>query len=242
MLDTGTPTFSVRTVNTCTNRQGRYKMICMVWYYTSHKALLNPFQFILLLKNAKYLTTIKLSEFEILKQYFTPNLAKFLDTSDTQDLLPVSLSGPRYSHETTQLSPAFWQFLALSCPNFSHQKSDSPPTNLVSPPANQLSDPLSNYLAPSQIDFHQIPGTYTKPSNLHPFSQIQHMHPDTSNIIKNICQGQQQHSPCKAVMVKVAITSNKPKLICFTQDLYCKENPLQWLIVHSHTITGFILL
>ena len=32
-------------------------------------------------------------------------------------------------------------------------------------------------------------------------------------------------SPCKAVMVEVTITSNQPKLIRYTQDLYSNEKP-----------------
>ena len=32
-------------------------------------------------------------------------------------------------------------------------------------------------------------------------------------------------SPCKAVMVEVSITSNLPKLIRYTQDLYSNEKP-----------------
>ena len=113
----------------------------------------------------------ELSEFYILKQYFPPKSAKFLDTSDTQDSSPISLGGPNFPQKQPSflhLSADFRQsFLQI----FPHRKSRTPsthhhyinflilldhltPTNFLTPPqtillpANQLL-PYTRYIQPT---------------------------------------------------------------------------------------------
>ena len=92
----------------------------------------------------------------------------------TQDLSPISLGGPNIP----QLSPSFWQFSALSSPNF------SPPKVWLSTDKS-FSHLVTNFLIYCQtiLLLHQqtftIYQTHTKSSNLLPISQTKHMLSET---------------------------------------------------------------
>ena len=118
---------------------------CTVWYHTKKCQVSDYFS--------------KLSEFYILKQYFPPKSAKFLDISDTQDSSPISLRGPNFPqkqpsflHLSADFRQSFIQIFFTKNPTL-HQLISlhnlSPTNFLTFPqtillPANQLS-PYTRY-------------------------------------------------------------------------------------------------